>query len=82
MRQGEPGSTATVVWLPARGWPPEAAARRADLESVEKVVTAWIWLQQSSGFTAGRTSGGRATNDRETVVEILHLGQRTIVADQ
>jgi hypothetical protein len=39
-------------------------------------------VQPSSGFTAGWTSGGRATNDRETVVEVLHLGQRTMVADQ
>jgi hypothetical protein len=28
----------TVVWLPGRGRPPEAAARRAGLEFVEKLL--------------------------------------------
>src|SRR5215216_1090542 len=36
---GEAGSPVTVVSLPARGRPPEAAARRAGLEVVEKVLT-------------------------------------------
>jgi hypothetical protein len=34
------GASVTVVLLPARGGPPEAAARRAGLEFVEKVLTA------------------------------------------
>jgi hypothetical protein len=37
---GEAGSPVTVVSLPARGRPPQAAARRAGLEHVEKVLTA------------------------------------------
>jgi hypothetical protein len=31
--EGEAGSPVAVVWLPARGRPPQAAARRAGLES-------------------------------------------------
>jgi hypothetical protein len=34
--EGEAGTPVTVVSLPARGRPPEAAARRAGLEFVEK----------------------------------------------
>jgi hypothetical protein len=60
-----------------RGRPPEAAARRAGLEAVEKVFTAWIW---SSGFIAGRTPpGDRVTNRPVTLMEVLHLGHRTMV---
>jgi hypothetical protein len=36
---GEAGSSVTVVALPARGRPPQAAARRAGLEFVEKLLT-------------------------------------------
>src|SRR5215216_306153 len=36
---GEAGSPVTVVSLPARGRPPQAAARRAGLEVVEKLLT-------------------------------------------
>jgi hypothetical protein len=36
---GEAGSPVAVVWLPARGRPPQAAARRAGLEFVEKLLT-------------------------------------------
>jgi hypothetical protein len=36
---GEAGSRVTVVSLPARGRPPQAAARRAGLEFVEKLLT-------------------------------------------
>ena len=36
---GEAGSPVTVVSLPARGRPPQAAARRAGLEFVEKLLT-------------------------------------------
>jgi hypothetical protein len=36
---GGAGSRVTVVSLPARGRPPEAAARRAGLEFVEKLLT-------------------------------------------
>jgi len=39
---GEAGSPVAVVWLPARGRPPQAAARRAGLEDVEKLLTAMI----------------------------------------
>jgi hypothetical protein len=35
---GEAGSPVTVASLPARGRPPEAAARRAGLEFVEKLL--------------------------------------------
>jgi membrane-associated PAP2 superfamily phosphatase len=37
--QGEAGFLVTVVALPARGRPPQAAARRAGLEVVEKLLT-------------------------------------------
>jgi hypothetical protein len=37
--KGGAGSPVTVVSLPARGRPPQAAARRAGLEFVEKVLT-------------------------------------------
>jgi hypothetical protein len=37
--EGEAGSPVTVVSLPARGRPPQAAARRAGLEFVEKLLT-------------------------------------------
>jgi hypothetical protein len=36
---GEAGSRVTVVSLPARGRPPQAAARRGGLEVVEKPLT-------------------------------------------
>jgi hypothetical protein len=36
---GEAGSPVTVALLPARGRPPQAAARRAGLEFVEKLLT-------------------------------------------
>jgi hypothetical protein len=36
---GEAGSPVTAASLPARGRPPEAAARRAGLEFVEKLLT-------------------------------------------
>jgi hypothetical protein len=36
---GEAGAPAAVMVLPARGRPPEAAARRAGLEFVEKLLT-------------------------------------------
>lgn len=52
-------------------------ARRAGLEAVEKVFTAWIW---GSGFIAGRTPpGDRVTNRPVTLMEVLHLGHRTMV---
>jgi hypothetical protein len=37
--EGEAGTPVTVVSLPARGRPPEAAARRAGLEFVGKLLT-------------------------------------------
>jgi hypothetical protein len=37
--QGEAAAPVTVVSLPARGRPPQAAARRAGLEFVEKLLT-------------------------------------------
>jgi hypothetical protein len=37
---GEAGSRVTVVSLPARGRPPQAAARRVGLEGVEKSLPA------------------------------------------
>jgi len=40
--EGEAGSPVAVVSLPARGRPPEAAARRAGLEFVEKLITSNI----------------------------------------
>ena len=40
--QGEAAAPVTVVSLPARGRPPEAAARRAGLEVVEKLLTSFI----------------------------------------
>jgi hypothetical protein len=36
---GEAGSPVPIASLPARGRPPEAAARRAGLEFVEKLLT-------------------------------------------
>jgi hypothetical protein len=40
--EGEAGRPAAVVSLPARGRPPQAAARRAGLEVVEKLLTSTI----------------------------------------
>jgi hypothetical protein len=37
--EGEAGAPVTVASLPARGRPPAAAARRAGLEFVEKLLT-------------------------------------------
>jgi hypothetical protein len=47
---GEAGSPVAVVWLPARGWPPEAAARRAGLEDVEKLLTSSIYAANKTGL--------------------------------
>jgi hypothetical protein len=41
---GEAGSPVTVVLLPARRRPPQAADRRAGLEVVEKLLTSISWL--------------------------------------
>jgi hypothetical protein len=59
----------TVVSLPARGRPPEAAARRAGLEFVEKLLTSAMvallghalvcWCHQSlTGHLGGFTFAG------------------------
>jgi hypothetical protein len=37
--EGEAGAPVTVASLPARGRPPQATARRAGLEFVEKLLT-------------------------------------------
>ena len=42
-----------VVSLPARGRPPQAAARRADLEVVEKVLTASALVRRGSADVSG-----------------------------
>jgi hypothetical protein len=73
---GEAGSRVTVVSLPARGRPPQAAARRAGLEFVEKLLTGSVGclefveklLTGSVGCLAGRL---------ERRVLLLHLGART-----
>jgi hypothetical protein len=39
LREGEAGSPVSVVSLPARGRPPQAAAGRAGLGFVEKLLT-------------------------------------------
>jgi hypothetical protein len=50
--EGEAGSPVTVLSLPARGRPPQAAARRAGLEFVEKLLTAMIRVVSSvAGLT-------------------------------
>ena len=59
--EGEAGSPVTVVSLPARGRPPQAAARRAGLVFVEKVLTsAMVALLDGAvrehGFTGSRSS--------------------------
>jgi hypothetical protein len=65
---------AFIVWLPAPAGPA--------LKSVEKVVTACIYSSSLQASPPVGPLAGRATNERETVVEVLHLGQRTMVADQ
>jgi hypothetical protein len=54
---GEAGSPVTVASLPARGRPPEAAARRAGLEFVEKLLTAMIWVVPSVAGLTRRLTG-------------------------
>jgi hypothetical protein len=53
--EGEAGSPVTVGSLPARGRPPQAAARRAGLELVEKVVTNWRRDLMSKKFNEVRS---------------------------
>jgi hypothetical protein len=48
--EGEAGTPVTVASLPARGRPPQAAARRAGLEDVEKILTdAMVALLDGAG---------------------------------
>jgi hypothetical protein len=47
----------TVVSLPARGRPPQAAARRAGLEGVEKSLPAMIWWVPSVVGLTRRLTG-------------------------
>ena len=41
--------------LPGRGRPPQAAARRAGLEFVEKVLTAMIWVGALGGWSDSKS---------------------------
>ena len=50
---GEAGAWVTVVWLPARGRPPEAAARRAGLEFVEKLLPTNLTSMDTQERNAG-----------------------------
>jgi hypothetical protein len=46
-----------AVSLPARGRPPQAAARRAGLEDVEKVLTS-IYAANKTGLGRGQACAG------------------------
>jgi hypothetical protein len=49
----------TVVSLPARGRPPQAAARRAGLEFVEKLLTTKLTSTDTTVRNAGMLPGSR-----------------------
>jgi len=65
-REGEADSPVTVVSLPARGRPPQAAARRAGLEFVEKLLPTKLTSTDTTERNTGmlrvphRRSAGRA----------------------
>jgi hypothetical protein len=50
---GEAGLSVTVVSLPARGRPPQAAARRAGIEFVEKLLTTNLTSADTTERDAG-----------------------------
>ena len=54
---GEAGSRVTVVSLPARGRPPQAAARRAGLEDVEKLLTSSIYAANKTVWVRSSAQG-------------------------
>jgi hypothetical protein len=57
-REGEAGYPVTVASLPARGRPPQAAARRAGLEDVvEKVLTTSILKANRTAMRAVKRQG-------------------------
>jgi 2'-5' RNA ligase len=61
-----------VVLLPARGRPPQAAARRAGLELVRKVVTNWrhdLMMRESSCSSANRLQLGAMAHALEVLFD-------------
>jgi hypothetical protein len=55
--EGEAGSSVAVGSLPARGRPPQAAARRAGLEVVEKLLTSSIYAANKTGLGSAKHAG-------------------------
>jgi hypothetical protein len=70
--QGEAGSPVTVVSLPARGRPPQAAARRAGLEFVEKLLPTKL----TSTDTTERNAGMLRVSLVVSLVELPTSGRR------
>src|SRR5215213_8539480 len=58
--EGEAGAPVAVVSLPARGRPPQAAARRAGLEFVEKLLTDSMLALLDGRHAADPSGLGRA----------------------
>jgi len=56
--EGGAGAPVAAVWLPARGRPPQAAARRAGLEDVEKVLTS-IYAANKTALGAVKCARGK-----------------------
>jgi hypothetical protein len=79
---GEAGTPATVVSLPARGRPPEAAARRAGLEGVEKSLPAPLNSTDTTEQNAMRCIPprriGRAGYWLRVVLVVVAVAQRRL----
>jgi hypothetical protein len=72
--EGDAGSGVTVGSLPARGRPPQAAARRAGLEFVEKLLPTKL----TSTDTTERTAGMLRVS---LVVSLVELPTRACFSD-
>jgi hypothetical protein len=72
LREGGAGAPVTVVSLPARGRPPEAAARRAGLEFVEKLLPTKL----TSTDTTERNAGMLRVSLVVSLVELPASGRR------
>ena len=55
--QDEAAVLVPVVMLPARGRPPEAAARRVGLEAVEKLLTSAIYAANTAAWARSSAQG-------------------------
>ena len=76
---GEAGSRVTVVSLPARGRPPQAAARRAGLEFVEKLLPTKLTSTDTTERNAGML---RVTHHRIAWSTRLELTRWPVVGRQ